>query len=118
MPTRHVRRARREPAVSAFRTVKAIETATPDVQSTTPAQAAGQPPDAAEVTAWLLEGRFFTVDPNGAVTVWSPVAAKTFGWRRKDIVGEPLTETLVPDVELPLAGGCTGGISALNPDAR
>src|SRR3954447_6952469 len=115
MPTRDVRRARREPAVSAFRTVKAIETATPEVQ---PATEPGQRPDAAEVTAWLLEGRFFTVDPNGAVTVWSPIAAKTFGWRRKDIVGEPLTETLVPDVELPLAGGCTGGISALNPDAR
>src|SRR4051812_1710533 len=115
MPTRDVRRARREPAVSAFRTVKAIETATPEVQ---PATEPGQRPDAAEVTAWLLEGRFFTVDPNGAVTVWSPIAAKTFGWRRKDIVGEPLTETLVPDVELPLAGGCTGGVSALNPDAR
>src|SRR4051794_11606127 len=115
MPTRDVRRARREPAVSAFRTVKAIETAPPEVQ---PATEPGQRPDPAEVTAWLLEGRFFTVDPNGAVTVWSPIAAKTFGWRRKDIVGEPLTETLVPDVELPLAGGCTGGISALNPDAR
>src|SRR3954468_22070530 len=117
MPTRHVRRARREPAVSAFRTVNAIETATPDVQAT-PVHAAGQPPDAAEVTAWLLEGRFFTVDPNGAVTVWSAVAAETFGWRRKDIVGEPLTETLTPDVELPLGGGYTGGISALNSDAR
>src|SRR3954462_8994771 len=117
MPTRHVRRARREPAVSAFRTVKAIETATPDVQST-PVQAAGQPPDAAEVTAWLLEGRFFTVDPNGAVTVWSPIAAETFGWRRKDIVGEPLTETLTPDIELPLSGGCTRGGPGLNPGGR
>src|SRR3954470_7884549 len=115
MPTRDVRRARREPAVSAFRTVKAIETASPDVQ---PAQAAGRPPDAAEVTGWLLEGRFFTVDPKGAVTVWSPVAAETFGWRRKDIVGEPLTETLTPDIELPLGGGCTGGVAALNADAR
>src|SRR4051794_15957148 len=115
MPTRDVRRARREPAVSAFRTVKAIETATPEVQ---PATEAGQRPDAAEVTAWLLEGRFFTVDPKGAVTVWSPVAAETFGWRRKDIVGEPLAETLTPDLELPLGGGCTGAVAALNADAR
>jgi PAS domain S-box-containing protein len=101
--------------VSAFRTVKAIETAPPDVQ---PAQAAGQPPDAAEITAWLLEGRFFTVDPNGAVTVWSPIAAETFGWRRKDIVGEPLTETLTPDVELPLGGGYTGGVGTVSSEAR
>src|SRR3954451_9024878 len=115
MPTRDVRRARREPAVSASAHVKAIETASPDVQ---PATEAGQRPDAAEVTAWLLEGRFFTVDPNGAVTVWSPIAAEAFGWRRKDIVGEPLTETLTPDVDLPLGGGYTGGVAALNPDAR
>jgi PAS domain S-box-containing protein len=101
--------------VSAFSTVKAIETATPDVQ---PVPEAGQPPDAAEITAWLLEGRFFTVDPKGAVTVWSPIAAETFGWRRKEIVGEPLGETLTPGVELPLGGGYTGGIAALNADAR
>ena len=93
--------------MSAFRSVKAIETAPPDVQPTA-AQATGQPPDAADITAWLLEGRFFTVDPNGAVTVWSPIAADTFGWRRRDIVGEPLGETLTPDVELPLHGGYTG----------
>src|SRR4051812_31852878 len=115
MPTRDVRRARREPAVSAFRTVKAIETATPEVQ---PATEPGQRPDAAEVTGWLLEGRFFTVDPNGAVTVWSPIAAETFGWRRKDIVGEPLTETVTPGVELPLGGGYTGAVAAEDAEAR
>src|SRR2546423_11314779 len=113
MPTRDVGRARREPAVSAFRTVKAIETAPPEVQ---PATEAGQRPDAAQVTAWLLDGRFFTVDPNGAVTVWSPIAAETFGWRRQDIVGEPLTEKLTPDLDPPLGGGCTRGGTA--PDGR
>src|SRR3954470_5924815 len=97
--------------------VKAIETAPSEV-GPAPAQAAGRPTDAAEVTAWLLEGRFFTVDPNGAVTVWRPIAAETFGWRRKDIVGEPLTETLTPDIELPLGGGCTGGVTAVNAEAR
>ena len=102
--------------MSAFRRVKAIETAPPDVQEA-PAQA-GQPPDAAEITAWLLDGRFFTVDPNGAVTVWSPIAADTFGWRRKDIVGEPLTETLTPDAELPLLGGYTGAVATLSSEAR
>jgi PAS domain S-box-containing protein len=103
--------------VSAFPSVKAIETATPDVQSA-PAQVAGQPPDAREITAWLLDGRFFTVDPNGAVTVWSPIAADTFGWRRKDIVGEPLAETLTPEVDLPLRGGYTGAVNTLNAEAR
>jgi PAS domain S-box-containing protein len=103
--------------VSAFRRVKAIETAPPDVQQA-PAQAAGQAPDAAEITAWLLDGRFFTVDPNGAVTVWSPIAADTFGWRRKDIVGEPLAETLTPDVELPLRGGYTGALTTQSAEAR
>ena len=106
---------RREPAVGAFPTVKAFETAPTDIQ---PATDAGQQPDAAEITAWLLDGRFFTVDPNGAVTVWSPIAAEAFGWRRKDIVGEPLTETLTPDVALPLGGGYTGAIGAMNPEAR
>src|SRR3954469_16995711 len=117
MPTRHVgARGESQPrALSAQ--VKAIETATPEV-GPAPAQAAGRPPDAAEVTGWLLEGRFFTVDPNGAVTVWSPIAAETFGWRRKDIVGEPLTETLTPDVDLPLGGGHTGGVTALHAEAR
>src|SRR5947208_941256 len=117
MPTRPVGARGGEPAVSAFRSVKAIETAPPDVQPTA-AQATGQPPDAADITAWLLEGRFFTVDPNGAVTVWSPIAADTFGWRRRDIVGEPLGETLTPDVELPLHGGYTGAVTALSAEAR
>ena len=103
--------------MSAFCRVKAIETATPDVQPV-PAQDAGQRPDAAEITAWLLDGRFFTVDPNGAVTVWSPIAAETFGWRRKDIVGEPLAETLTPDVELPLGGGSSMPCGTTRPDRR
>src|SRR5207247_493588 len=54
---------------------------------------------AGEVTNWLLEGRFFTIDPKGAVTTWSPAAADAFGWRRKDIVGESFVDTLLAPPE-------------------
>src|SRR5947209_12372235 len=53
--------------------------------------------DPAEVTSWLLEGRFLTVDARGAVTLWSPLASETFGWSRKEIVGSSFVETLVAD---------------------
>ncbi len=52
-------------------------------------------PSAAEVTGWLLEGRFFTVDQRGAITLWSPPAADAFGWSRRDIVGSGFAETLI-----------------------
>src|SRR3954454_1364453 len=65
-------------------------------------------PNAAELTTWLLEGRFFTVGPTGNVTSWSPGTADAFGWARKEIVSEPLDETLAPNVEL---GGYTGGVT-------
>jgi PAS domain S-box-containing protein len=59
--------------------------------------------DPAEVTGWLLEGRFLTVDARGAVTLWSPLASEAFGWSRKDIVGSSFVETLVaePDRDAP-----------------
>src|SRR3954465_6630574 len=62
------------------------------------ASPAAQKPNAAELTTWLLEGRFFTVGPTGNVTSWSPRAADAFGWDRKHIVGESFTDTLAPNV--------------------
>src|SRR4051812_22681990 len=66
-------------------------------------------PNAAELTTWLLEGRFFTVGPTGNVTSWSPRAGEAFGWTRKEILGEPLVEALAPGVAL---GGYSGGVDA------
>ena len=57
--------------------MKAIETVKTEVEE--PAPVAAAPPDAPELTAWLLEGRFFTIDPAGAVSSWSPVASEAFG---------------------------------------
>src|SRR3954449_5109809 len=106
-------------AACAFRTVEAIDAITevtqpPAVDGGTPDAAAPAPgaaakPNAAELTTWLLEGRFFTVGPSGNVTSWSPRAADAFGWARKEILGEPLSEALAPGVGL---GGYSGGIEA------
>src|SRR4051794_38976242 len=52
-------------------------------------------PDSAEVTGWLLEGRWFTIDLEGRITAWSPAAAQRFGYERKAIAGSPFVETLV-----------------------
>ncbi|MEA2470992.1 MAG: hypothetical protein QOE38_1991 [Thermoleophilaceae bacterium] len=80
--------------------MKAFETAPDETQQQQPKPASAEPgqgPDAAEITTWLLEGRFLTLDPAGAVTSWSPIAAQTFGWRRQDIVGESFSEVLLGD---------------------
>src|SRR4051794_5848535 len=55
----------------------------------------GPTPDSAEVTGWLLEGRWFTIDLEGKITAWSPAAAQRFGYERKAIAGESFVETLV-----------------------
>jgi PAS domain S-box-containing protein len=97
--------------------VKAFDTAADDIQpAADPGRepdAAGGPdtrrkPNAAELTTWLLDGRFFTVGPTGNVTSWSPRAAEAFGWGRKEILGEPLSETLAPSVAL---GGYSGSVA-------
>ena len=70
-----------------------------------------------QVTAWLLDGRFFTIDPGGRITSWSPGAGETFGWKRADVVGSPFVETLLAPSEHPeqtahidelFAGGASG----------
>jgi PAS domain S-box-containing protein len=91
-----------------------------------PADDAGPVPDAAELTAWLLDGRFFTVDPEGAITSWSPFAAGAFGWRRQDVVGKRFADTLLAPPErqaaLPAgsngAAGYTGGVEAVDATER
>jgi PAS domain S-box-containing protein len=61
-----------------------------------PADAPASPrPDSAEVTGWLLEGRWFTIDLEGRITAWSPAAAQRFGHERKGITGSSFVETLV-----------------------
>src|SRR3954451_19073534 len=84
-----------------------VDGATPDAVAATPEPAAK--PNAAELTTWLLEGRFFTVGPTGNVTSWSPRAADAFGWARKEVLGEALAERLAPGVAL---GGYSGDIEA------
>jgi PAS domain S-box-containing protein len=98
--------------VNAFPHVKAFETV-PDEMP--PAAAAGWSPDAAELTTWLLDGRFFTVGPEGGVTSWSPRAADAFGWTRKEILGESMAEALAPGVAL---AGYSGGVEAKDASAR
>ena len=57
-------------------------------------------PTSTEVTGWLLEGRWFTIDPAGTITSWSPGAVERFGWKRNDIVGQSFAETLLADPAL------------------
>jgi PAS domain S-box-containing protein len=37
-----------------------------------------------------------TIDAAGAITGWSPQAEQTFGWRRADVLGRSLADTIVP----------------------
>src|SRR3954453_16861446 len=70
-----------------------------------PADPAASPrPDSAEVTGWLLEGRWFTIDLEGRITAWSPAAAQRFGYERKGIAGSPFVETLVAPPSRPACG--------------
>src|SRR3954447_10899126 len=60
-----------------------------------PADSETTRPSASEVTGWLLEGRWFTVDPGGKITSWSPAAADRFGWQRPEVAGKSFAETLI-----------------------
>jgi EAL domain-containing protein (putative c-di-GMP-specific phosphodiesterase class I)/predicted nucleic acid-binding Zn-ribbon protein len=99
--------------------VKAIETVSDEIQ---PPSDAGAAPDAPALTGWLLEGRFFTIDPAGAITSWSPFAAEAFGWRRQDVVGESFAEMLLAPHARPADGmppaGYLGGVDALDSAER
>lgn len=55
----------------------------------------GTHPHAVEAAGWLLEGRFFTVDTGGAITMWSPPAAEAFAWSRLDIVRSRFSDVLL-----------------------
>jgi PAS domain S-box-containing protein len=86
--------------------VKAIESATSAIRPAAAAPGtADAHPSAGELTSWLIEARFFTVDPRGVITTWSPAAAEAFGWRRKDIVGRPFVDTLLAPDERTSHGG-------------
>ena len=39
---------------------------------------------------------FLEVDSSGAIAEWNPRAEELFGWGRDELVGRPLTETLMP----------------------
>ncbi len=52
-------------------------------------------PSSAEVTGWLLEGRWFTIGLEGQITAWSPAAASRFGHDRKGISGQSFVDTLI-----------------------
>ncbi len=69
--------------------MSALDTAPPIEPSDTPR------PDSGEVTGWLLEGRWFTIDLEGRITAWSPAAAQRFGYERKAIAGSSFVDTLV-----------------------
>src|SRR5947209_1417764 len=56
-------------------------------------------PDLAEVTSWLLEGRFFTIDTGGRVTMWSSGAAAAFGYARRDFADAGFVEILIAQAD-------------------
>src|SRR4051794_28999832 len=86
-------------------------------------------PNSAEVTGWLLEGRWFTIGLDGQITSWSPAAAERFGHDRKGISGQSFVDTLIASSSRPachqavataLSGtsgeqaGFTGDVDAVN----
>src|SRR4051795_3950369 len=77
------------------------------LDTATPIDTASPQPDSAEVTGWLLEGRWFTIDLEGRITSWSPAAAQRFGYERKAIAGSSFVDTLVAPPGRP-GGGQAG----------
>ena len=39
---------------------------------------------------------FISIDANGLITSWTHQAETTFGWSREEIIGRPLSETIIP----------------------
>src|SRR4051812_41640077 len=89
LPTRTWGRASRRTRAPRTLPMSALDTAQPADSAASPR------PSSAEVTGWLLEGRWFTIDVEGRITAWSPAAARRFGHQRKEITGEPFVETLI-----------------------
>jgi diguanylate cyclase (GGDEF)-like protein/PAS domain S-box-containing protein len=51
-------------------------------------------------TRSIIEGSheaFFTCDTDGTVLAYNPAAERLFGWTEAEVVGRPVTETLVPE---------------------
>lgn len=40
---------------------------------------------------------FISIDVDGRITAWNAEAERTFGWARSEVMGRPLTDTLVPE---------------------
>src|SRR3954452_24204401 len=78
--------------------MSALDTAPPIDPSESPR------PDSAEVTGWLLEGRWFTIDLEGRITSWSPAAAERFGYGRREISGSDFVASLVAEGDHAAAG--------------
>ena len=37
-----------------------------------------------------------SMDSSGRITVWTPQAEKTFGWKQKEIIGKTIVDTIIP----------------------
>ena len=105
--------------------MKAIETATGAIPPAAAAGPAAARASAEEVTAWLLDGRFFTVDTDGAVTSWSHAAVAAFGWERVNAIGKPFVGTLLAESARPSVAASapetahyTGPVDALDSEEQ
>lgn len=38
-----------------------------------------------------------TIDTNGTITFWNPQAESIFGWKAEEVMGKPLSETIIPE---------------------
>ncbi|HYE98671.1 MAG TPA: PAS domain S-box protein, partial [Planctomycetota bacterium] len=43
------------------------------------------------LSAWI------TIDGRGRITAWNPQAERTFGWRRDEVIGKTLSQTIIPE---------------------
>lgn len=44
---------------------------------------------------------FVAIDKNGTIVEWNASAAGLFGWSREEAVGQSITETIIPEINLP-----------------
>src|SRR4051795_9998704 len=113
MPTRPVRVDASSPdALGPPPRMSALETAQIGTTPATPR------PSAEEVTGWLLEGRWFTIDPHGQISAWSPVACDRFGYQRAEMLGKSFVDhMLVPDARAAGAAAVASVIDAATGEA-
>src|SRR5829696_154324 len=59
----------------------------------------GDPPASEALHRAVLDSALdciVTIDAGGRIVEWNPAAERTFGWRKEEVAGRPMSEVIVP----------------------